>query len=69
MAMTPRIVESPLTCPSRWFVLTRYVKKDGIDPTTGEQVQYLRAITKYDVTDQMQAILKAKTRRKKGTAR
>lgn len=67
--MTPRIVESPLTRPSRWFVLTRYVEKEGVDLTTGEKTRYLVAQTKYDVTDQMRAILKAKVKRTKGRRR
>lgn len=69
MAQTPRIVESPLTRPSRWYVLTRYTEKRGIDAKTGERTAYLVASVKHDVTDQMRAILKAKTRaahRRKG---
>lgn len=61
--MKPMIVESPLSRPSRWFVLTKYIEKDGIDPETGAAVKYLRAITKYDVTDQMEAILRKRRKR------
>lgn len=56
MKQTPRIVKSPLT--NSWFVLTRWVEKRGIDTVTGEDVAYLKAIVKHDVTDQMTAILK-----------
>lgn len=65
MAMTPRIVKSPLT--GHWFVLTRYRERDGIDLDSGEKTRYLVAQTKYDVTDQMTAILKATTRRKRNS--
>ncbi len=52
---TPRIVKSPLS--HRWFVVTRYTTKSGIDATTGKKHDYLVASVKYDVTDQMRAIL------------
>lgn len=59
----PMIVESKLTKPSRWFVLTRYQEKRGIDTVTGEDVAYLKALEKHDVTDQMRVILKNKRKR------
>ena len=52
---TPRIVMSPLS--NRWYVVTRYRVKDGLDAQTGQKHQYIVATTKYDVTDQMGAIL------------
>ena len=57
MSQIPRIVKSPLS--KHWFVLTRYVEKRGVDAKTGDDVAYLKALTKHDVTDQMVAILKA----------
>lgn len=63
MALTPRIVQSPLS--DRWYVLTRYREREGIDLDSGEKTRYLVAQTKYDVTDQMTAILKAVARRKR----
>lgn len=62
----PLIVESALTRPSRWFVLTRYQEKKGVNPETGAAVSYLRALVKHDVTDQMRAILKQRTKTPKG---
>jgi hypothetical protein len=48
--MTPRIVFSPLShC---WFVVTRYVEQTAANGT-----KYIVARTKFDVTDQMGAIL------------
>lgn len=66
MPQTPRILCSDLTKPRRWFVVTRYQIKDGIDPCNGERIQYVKAQTKHDVTEQMDAILAAdrKARRK-----
>lgn len=58
-AQHPRIVRSDLTTPARWFVVTKYKERKGLDPTTQEAVAYLVAAEKFDVTDQMQAILKA----------
>lgn len=52
---TPRITYSPLT--HQWYVLTRYTLSKGVNPTTLKPVTYYRAFTKYDVTDQMTAIL------------
>jgi hypothetical protein len=58
--MRPLIVKSTLTDPPRWYVATRYRQKTGgIDVTTGKPASYLVAQTKYDVTDQMEAILAA----------
>jgi hypothetical protein len=55
--VTPRIVKSILSKDPIWYVVTRYSLKDGIDSETGEKTQYLVAQRKYDVTDQMKAIL------------
>ena len=57
MAMTPRIVFSDLS--KRWYVMTRYTRKEGIDSKDGKPYAYYVATTKYDVTDQMEAILKS----------
>lgn len=55
MAQTPRIVYSPLgKC---WYVVTRYVVRKGLDAVTAEPNEYIMASVKYDVTDQMAAIL------------
>jgi hypothetical protein len=59
MKQTPRIMKSTLTKPPQWFLVTRYRIKDGIDAVTGEKTRYMVAQQKYDVTDQMRAILKA----------
>jgi hypothetical protein len=53
--VNPRIVFSPLT--QSWFVVTRYVEKTS---ATGQR--YIVASKKYDVTDQMIAILSPKGR-------
>lgn len=59
MAMTPRIVFSPLG--KRWYVVTRFKEhRGGVDAKTGERHDYMVASIKYDVTDQMLAILKAR---------
>ena len=55
--MQPRIVKSDLTKPPRWYVVTRYVEKEGIDAKTGEKRAYIVASKKYDVIEQMEAIL------------
>ena len=48
--MTPRIVYSPLgRC---WYVVTRYTEK-----TSAAGAKYIVASQKYNVTDQMRAIL------------
>lgn len=60
--MQPRIVKSELTKPSRWYVVTRYVEKRGVDAKTGEEKAFIVASKKYDVTDQMTAILDAERR-------
>lgn len=52
-------MRSDLTNPPQWYVVTRYRIKDGIDAETGEKTRYMVAQQKYDVTDQMRAILKA----------
>lgn len=59
MKQTPRIMRSDLTKPPQWFVVTRYRLKDGIDADTGEPTRYMVAQQKYDVSDQMRAILAA----------
>lgn len=56
--MQPRIVKSDLTKPARWYVATQYVVKRGIN-SAGEKHSYIVATRKYDVTDQMEAILKS----------
>ncbi len=48
--MTPRIVYSPLS--HSWFVVTRYVEK-----TSATGTKYIVARQKFNVTDQMTAIL------------
>jgi hypothetical protein len=50
-------MKSPLT--GQWYVATRYSIKNRIDAETGEERSFLLASVKYDVTDQMNAILKA----------
>lgn len=62
MKQAPMIVESKLTKPSKWFVLTRYREKRGVN-MNGDDVAYMVAIEKHDVTDQMLAILKNRRRR------
>ena len=58
---TPRIVFSPLgKC---WYVVTRYKVREGTDAATGEKNQFIVATTKYDVTEQMEAILSAAGRK------
>ena len=66
MKQIPRIVRSDLTKPPRWYVVTRYVEKDGTNATTGEPMRYLVAQDKFNVTDQMERIL-ADTRRQRRT--
>jgi hypothetical protein len=62
MSQTPRIVKSTLSEDPIWYVVTRYKLKEGIDAETGEKTQYLMAQTKYDVTDQMKAIIAKESR-------
>ena len=59
--MIPRIVFSELS--NRWYVLTRYREKTGVDTITGEPSCYLVASTKHDVTDQMHTIFASKVGR------
>jgi hypothetical protein len=54
MTQIPKIVKSGLS--DTWYVMTRYRTKHGLDET-GRPVAYYVAQTKYDVTDQMKAIL------------
>ncbi len=56
----PRIVFSELG--KRWYVVTRYREKEGTG-LDGERHRYIVATTKYDVTEQMKTILKARGRR------
>ena len=65
---TPRIVQSPLS--QSWYVVTRYRVRQGVDAETGEKNHFIVATTKYDVTDQMAAILSQAGRRavKRGKA-
>jgi hypothetical protein len=60
--MTPRIVYSELS--RRWYVVTRYREKNGVDTKTGEPTAYLVASVKYDVTDQMRSIFKSRKGRR-----
>lgn len=62
VTQAPRIVRSDLTKPPQWFVVTRYRIKDGVDTETGEPTRYMVAQQKFDVTEQMRAILKAHRR-------
>lgn len=55
MTQHPRIVYSPLG--NRWYVVTRYREREGIDAETGERNPYIVATTKHDVTEQMLVIL------------
>ena len=55
--MQPKILKSDLTKPPRWYVATRYTEKVGIDAITGEKRPYYSVSKKYDVTEQMEAIL------------
>lgn len=61
-------MKSTLTKPARWYVVTKYVQKRGISvfgPNAGQANEYLVAKEKFDVTDQILAILKAHAPRKK----
>lgn len=57
----PRITYSALT--GRWYLLTKYRKQMGIDPATGEKKRYLRALEKFDITEQMVTIIREVERR------
>jgi hypothetical protein len=63
MAMTPRIVFSDLS--KRWFIMTRYTRKEGVDAKDGRPYAYYVASVKHDVTDQMEAILQSPHVRKR----
>lgn len=71
MKQTPRIVASALT--GSWFVLTRYRLVKGVDVKTQAPTVYYEAIEKFDVTEQMETILrytaKAAATRAKGKRR
>ena len=68
--MKPLVMRSDLTSPPRYYVVTRYTEKEGISvagANAGEKSRYLVAQTKYDVTEQVEALIesavaKAKTR-------
>jgi hypothetical protein len=62
--MNPRIMKSDLTNPPHWYIVTRYTEKSGINMVTGQESAYIVASKKYDVTDQMEAILAAESHRK-----
>jgi hypothetical protein len=55
---TPMIMKSALSKEPLWYIVTRYTYKEGIN-SDGERVRYMVAQRKYDVTQQMEAILKA----------
>lgn len=61
----PLIVRSELTTPNRWFVVTRYRIKSGVDVTTQKPTSYITALKKYDVTEQMTIILNNAARSRK----
>jgi len=64
--VNPRIVFSPLS--KRWYVATAYREKHGI-ATDGTPTAYLSVTRKYDVTDQMEQILRTTPRKRKHRAR
>jgi cytidylate kinase len=57
-------MKSPLSRRARWFVVTRYRERHGIDTETGRATAYIVASEKFDVTDQMLSILKSERRPK-----
>lgn len=57
----PRITYSPLT--GGWYLLTKYRRRTAIDAVTGERRRYLKAQEKFDITDQMVAIIREVERR------
>ena len=65
--MKPMIVFSPLS--NSWYVTTRYRVKDGVSATTGKKMPCLVAQTKYDVTDQILAIIDSHRKRTRVPAR
>ena len=58
-------MKSELTNPPKWYIVTRYRLKKGIDAKNGEKYCYLIASKKYDVTEQMQEILRQEQKGKK----
>jgi hypothetical protein len=56
MKQEPRIVKSELT--GQWYIVTRYRIRKHKDATKA----WLEALTKYEVTEQMKAILAKETR-------
>jgi len=63
--MKPLVMRSDLTQPPRYYVVTRYREKNGVD-MNGYPRRYLVAQTKYDVTEQVQALIDAAVRAKRG---
>ena len=61
MKTEPRIVYSALS--QQWFLLTKYRKVRGVDATTGERKNYLKAQEEHDITDQMVTIIREVERR------
>lgn len=57
----PLITLSKLTTPHQWFVVTRWKEKSGIS-MDGQNMRYLVALEKFNVTDQMEKILKSRKR-------
>ena len=53
--MTPLILKSSLTKPPRWYVVTRYTLREG-----GTVVAH----RKYDVTEQIEQIIRTESRAK-----
>ena len=56
--MEPIITKSELSRPPRWYVVTRYKVKEKVGATTGEKKSFIVASKKYDVTEQIERILK-----------
>ena len=56
----PRLVFSELG--QRWYIVTRFRERDGINTETGEKTRYMVALEKYDITDQMKTILREVSR-------
>ncbi len=60
--MKPLVMRSDLTNPPRYFVVTRYREKEGISvcgKDAGAKSRYLVAQTKYDVTEQVAALIES----------
>jgi hypothetical protein len=63
MKQTPHLMQSPLT--NQWYIVTRWREREGVDTKTGERTRYMVALEKFDVSDQMRAILKAAQRKRR----